>query len=82
MDHSSAPLVVFGLPTTTDGVSKRLTTDGSADSCRTMRSPAARNDLAARGSLIALTSTLFARDVTDACWETSASGCAGSVVKQ
>jgi hypothetical protein len=52
MDHSS-PLAICGLATI-DGVSKRLTTDGIADSWRTMRSPAARNDLAALGSLIAL----------------------------
>jgi len=47
----------------TDGVSKRLTTDGIADSCRTMRSAAARKDLAARGSLIVLTSTFVAREL-------------------
>jgi uncharacterized protein YkwD len=40
-------------------VSKRLTIEGIADSCRTMRSAAARNDLAALGSLIALTSSLL-----------------------
>src|SRR5438105_696038 len=59
MDHSSASPAMSGLTATTEGVSKRLTTDGIADSWRTMRSAAARNDLAARGSLIALTSTLL-----------------------
>src|SRR2546423_83104 len=53
MDHSSAAPEMSGLRVI-DGVSKRLTTDGVADSCRTMRSAAARNDLAAFGSLIAL----------------------------
>ena len=46
-----------------------------------MRSPAARKDLADRGSLIALHLDFVARDVTDACWGISASGRAGSFVK-
>jgi hypothetical protein len=61
MDHSSASPAICGL-VAIDGVSNRLITDGIADSCRTMRSPAARKDLAALGSLIALTS-LVAREM-------------------
>src|SRR5467141_3712605 len=62
LDHSSVSPEISDLAAI-DGVSNRLTTDGIADSCRTMRSPAARNDLAARGSLIGLTSTFVARDM-------------------
>src|SRR5439155_24651427 len=80
MDHSSASLAICRLATI-GGVSKRLAIDGIADSRRTMRSPAARKDLAAFGSLMALHLDFVARDVTDACWETSASGRTGSLVK-
>jgi hypothetical protein len=81
LDHSSVAPAISGL-VAIDGVSSRLTTEGIADSCRTMRSPAARNDLAALGSLIALTSSLFARDIHRRVLGTSALRRVGWVVKR
>src|SRR4029078_13291524 len=82
IDHSSASRAI-SRRAEIDGVSKRLTTDGIAVSCRTMRSPAARNDLAALGSLIAIHLDICsARVLTDACWGISASGRVGSLVKR